>query len=230
MLQLSRSVATCDSALAAKVLKNLSAIADAVKVVGEGKVTVLDQKVLGEFTVLIATDALSKEKGLATKADHSSKPRGGRVAMLNRPLKLWAPFSRKAVTVAIVRVDGVVADSPLDQAEALTAHWGKVFSRKGTCATTMQNFLETHAIPIDLRDVAMPTPGDIGVFLRSARYSAPGPDGIPYAAWRATGGIGTSNLHRVLCKMTAGRPLAAGFNDSLGIFLQRVRRMTTRRG
>ena len=74
---------------------------------------------LDEFTVLIATDALSKEKELATKADHSSKPRCGRVAMLNCLLKLWTPFSRKAVTVAVVHPDGVVADSPLDQAEAL---------------------------------------------------------------------------------------------------------------
>ena len=49
VLQLSRSIATCDSAMKAKVLKNLPAIADAVKVVGEGEIIVPDQKVLDEF-------------------------------------------------------------------------------------------------------------------------------------------------------------------------------------
>jgi hypothetical protein len=193
-------------------------LAEAVEVLDNAEIVIKDQMALDRYTMGVATESLEKEKELATKNDQKTKPRGGRVAMLNRLLKLWTPFSRRAITVAIIRADGVLAESSAEHAAALTDHWGEVFSKKATCEVTTQHFLHQHAVPLDLAGAELPSPDDIGFFLQHARYSAPGPDGVPYAAWKATGAHGTTTLHRVLCEMCSGRPLEDEFNASLGIY------------
>ena len=56
-------------------------------------------------------------------------------------------------------------------------------------------------------------------FLKRAKASAPGPDGIPYAAWLASGSYGAAALHLAMRVMMNGTRHPLGFNNSLGIFL-----------
>ena len=60
----------------------------------------------------------------------ASPPKGGRSAQLKRLLKLWSPFDRKSVNLAIVRDDGTATTNSDEAANALAACWSKVFAPK----------------------------------------------------------------------------------------------------
>ena len=64
----------------------------------------------------------------------------------------------------------------------------------------------------------LPRQSQIVKFLKRAKASAPGPDGIPNAAWLASGSYGAAALHLAMRVMDGMRP-PLGFNNSLGIFL-----------
>ena len=74
-------------------------------------------------------------------------------------------------------------------------------------------------IPLLLEENKIPRRAHIINFLRRAKPSAPGPDGIPCSAWKAAGEIGTDVLHKALLTIMKGTAPLEGFNDSLGIFL-----------
>ena len=69
-------------------------------------------------------------------------------------------------------------------------------------------------IQFDSSEFSLPTVDSYEQFLKRVRHSAPGPDGVPYAAWYKTGQTGWKTLQLVGEHMmfTAG-PLE-GFNDS----------------
>eukprot|EP00959_Pyramimonas_sp_CCMP1952_P448883 9399485-Pyramimonas_sp.AAC.1 len=49
--------------------------------------------------------------------------------------------------------------------------------------------------------------------------SRPGPDGIPYSAWEASGEIGASCLYAVYRELVDNQSLPPDFNDSAAAFL-----------
>ena len=51
-------------------------------------------------------------------------------AQLKRLLKLWSPFDRKAINLAIVKEDNTVTTDTDEAADALAAGWAKVFTPK----------------------------------------------------------------------------------------------------
>ena len=55
------------------------------------------------------------------------------------------------------------------------------------------------------------------VLIHRARESAPGPHGIPYAAWKGAGSRILELIHRALCSWMHGAALPAGFNTAHGL-------------
>ena len=55
-------------------------------------------------------------------------------------------------------------------------------------------------------------------FYRKARHSAPGPDGLPYGAWKAAGRTGARATQRGIKELMLGTPAPEDFNDSSGVF------------
>ena len=70
-----------------------------------------------------------------------------------------------------------------------------------------------------LEERKLPQQSTMLKFLKRAKASAPGPDGIPYAAWFASGSYGTAALYLAMRVMMDGKKPPPGFNNSLGIFL-----------
>eukprot|EP00959_Pyramimonas_sp_CCMP1952_P119548 2499914-Pyramimonas_sp.AAC.1 len=49
--------------------------------------------------------------------------------------------------------------------------------------------------------------------------SRPGPAGIPYSAWKASGEIGVGCLYAIYRELVDHQPLPPNFNDSAAAFL-----------
>lgn len=140
------------------------------------------------------------------------------MAQIARWLQLWSPLAKKMLNVAIVKPDGEVATTPNETGEALKEHWAKVFSEQLASLGKGREILEMYGVKLELSNVAMLGQTEIDRFLRGARYSAPGPDGLPYGCWRGTGAVGSRVLYRVLVAIASGVAAPSGFNWSLGMY------------
>ena len=90
----------------------------------------------------------------------------------------------------------------------LAAHWQSVFADKPTDEGSLDIFRGLMPrLPADIRWER--TIRELEELLQRLNNSAPGPDGIPYAAWAATVVAGTDTAVRIkeLRDMTPGYPL-----------------------
>ena len=138
----------------------------------------------------------------------------------------WSPFGKRVLLAGVLLLattanpTGILLRDPALQNNALIAHWSKVFC-------DVPHFPEEKAknisdkFGIDLKgiDLVLPSSECILKSLRRAKNSAPGPDGLPYAAWLACGDSGASTLHGILLDVCDGRIPATPFNDTNIVFL-----------
>ena len=68
---------------------------------------------------------------------------------------------------------------------------------------------------------------ELQTFVERTRNSAPGPDGIPYAAWKFLGSYGMETLYRVTQELIKSECQAQFVNESLTIFLPKGIRLKT---
>ena len=217
LLQLGRALATNGTWLAEKVAFAIPAIHEFVAV-SRDSVAITNASAYNKFSTDVAMNHLNTES-VATAAIVDQRARkGSSASRLNRLLGLWNPFKRRAATVAILRDDGHLASPEADAAKALADHWGKTFAIKQTDTSTAATFLHQFLVPLNIVNLSCPTVEDFGHFLRKVAHSAPGPDGIPYAAWAAAGPRGHSLLRKLFFHQAAGRDFEASFNASLGEF------------
>ena len=116
--------------------------------------------------------------------------------------------------------------------DILRRHWSTVFAAEGIDDPTLQNWLAEddtvrrrdgprHANMADFRIRRQ----DVERAVRIAKNSSPGPDGIPYGAWRALGSLAIDALRsamRDLASVEGERLIGRGypdFNESLAFFL-----------
>ena len=66
---------------------------------------------------------------------------------------------------------------------------------------------DNYGINFSNADLVLPSSECISKFLRRAKNSAPGPDGLPYAAWLACGNLGASTLHGILIELATDESL-----------------------
>ena len=82
----------------------------------------------------------------------------------------------------------------------LREHWGTVFQAKPIDSTELGNWLQQTLHPDDKMNPQgwRINKGHVLRAIKITNDSAPGPDGIPYAAWRAIAHTATPILHAVI--------------------------------
>jgi retron-type reverse transcriptase len=97
----------------------------------------------------------------------------------------------------------------------ITNHMTLLWAHRPNPASTIDinNYLNlhNHTIPHDLLP-SPPTSDDTKSCIMGSGDSSPGPDGIPFAAYRGILDISTATIHAVLLDMAAGNPPPPGFN------------------
>ena len=126
---------------------------------------------------------------------------------------------------------GDVQTSAGGMASALKAHWRQVFRKKQTCRMTRQRWIEedvrfrppsSHNAQDAIWDL---TQADVEKALQLSGNSSPGPDGIPFAAWRACKSLAAPVMFAALLQLTSADGLDilgedfADFNESILTFL-----------
>ena len=97
----------------------------------------------------------------------------------------WAP-SRRRIGLTGLRIQDVTFKAPQDVSCALCSHWAPVFTATPVDLDAARRFLDAHARHLPTPSAALFRADDLGwaTLLRALPNSAPGPDGIPYAALR----------------------------------------------
>jgi len=135
-----------------------------------------------------------------------------RLSQLHVLAATWRSHRRRISLVAVIDADGVPLESPASAAGLLADHWGPVFAAKSIEAEA--------ALPIMQFTQAVP-PGLLWTIDREGfhevmakpRDSAPGPDGIPFGAWRAAGPAFFDIMFAAFSSFMSGACLPEGFND-----------------
>ena len=121
-----------------------------------------------------------------------------------RKIRRLAP-GRAAAVAALEDIDGTVQTSPDAVARILRRHWGDVFSARHLCPNNVTNWLQEDLGAVDGLSTALKPllsdyqlwrvrQDDISSAISCTSTSAPGPDGIPYVAWRRLGSLGCDVL------------------------------------
>jgi exonuclease III len=120
-------------------------------------------------------------------------------------LKLGTSTSLRAV----MKPDGSLATQPADIMLTLQGHWAKVFTGAAMPTEAIQHWLQ-QAYPNGEGLESFPSTEaerwkirrrDVARAVRCAGHSAPGPDGLPYAAWKAAGAYGVDALWQAAKRM-----------------------------
>ena len=156
--------------------------------------------------------------------------RRGHIMQLLRRVSPGRPTHLQAVQLA----DGSVSTDPDRMATALRSHWAPVFSSRRGHPRLFRQWLEEDLPRHTL--AALPPPGDpawvvtrqdIQRALDRSPNSSPGPDGIPFLAWRTLGPVAATALfeaYQVLSSPRGSDVMLAeypDFNASDMVFLQK---------
>ena len=145
-----------------------------------------------------------------------------RVKQPNSNFGEWAQrFSLKGHRVGLRNLcglDGSPLPDPQDQATAFIAHWQPRFQEKPIHRAALRHF-RTHVqrLPDHMREYQdyMPTFAMFVDHIRQLKDTAPGPDGIPYAAWRYAPEEVLHQLYFIITEILEGEPLPEKFNHAI---------------
>jgi hypothetical protein len=104
-----------------------------------------------------------------------------------------------------------------DADNALKAHWEPIFNGGGGSEEHMLLF--KNYIFECPKDITIISREQFGLIVKVNRNSAPGPDGISYAAWAAADEKGIDLLYRCLLHLCSGFSAPDWFNLSLMVFI-----------
>ena len=137
-----------------------------------------------------------------------------------------------AALSSVVGQDGTTHTDAAGMAGALRGHWRQVFADKGLSQALATRWLHEEAgrdrarkLPHRSSDRWKVTQEDMRQAIRLSPSSSPGPDGIPFAAWRAISDIAVPLLQAVYEQLAAGGADEAHaadirkFNEGLMVFL-----------
>ncbi len=131
-------------------------------------------------------------------------------------MKLWLPFDRRLILTAVRTWSGaLIYESEAMQAD-LGKYWSTQFTYRPSDTDLAQQVLRNHAAPLDTWPLSPPTTRLLQKTAERAAATAPGPDGIPYAAY--ANAAGAAMLYFVQLELLAGKWLPISFNASLTVF------------
>ncbi|CAK0838272.1 unnamed protein product [Prorocentrum cordatum] len=164
------------------------------------------------------TEALLQEESAAdTPFQQRRRLRKMRKAIQKRG-RLWAPTGKTLKLKAIeVMHDHSTAETPAAMIEEVRRQWSPVFQAKPSHLQHVKRYLEKHIVPYDCTDMDSPTLGEMKNLISRLNNSAPGPDGIPYMAWKRIPSSAQLMLD-VAIEIVQGYPVPLTFNDSPMIF------------
>ena len=141
-----------------------------------------------------------------------------KVAQLHALAATWRSHRRRLSLAAVIDDDGHPQANTQDSAKLLCDFWKPVFRERHIEATAALEVMK-HIVPV---------PPDIPwrldrvqfrEMVARPRVGAPGPDGLPYAAWRVGGTVFMDILFDAYEAFLGGAPLPDGFNDCLLVFI-----------
>ena len=147
------------------------------------------------------------------------KHRRGQIQVILNRLK---PGRCNAVG-AIQKADGEITGDPEAILVELRRYWSNVFSRRSCDSDVLRQWVQDEPnLPTwDSRPQNwIPAEEDMCKTIKASGRSAPGPDGIPYIAWRRLGNLATKVLHAAALDM-AERDMQ-GHLDSISFWGERV--------
>ena len=115
------------------------------------------------------------------------------------------------------REEEEITTSHDSMANIAAAFWGRTWKRRspGTTEEERKDWLHWYTKKVKLDLICKPQLDDVRRAITSPKNTSPGPDGIPFAAWRATVDIAAPILFRVLTALMDGERPPSGFNHGL---------------
>jgi hypothetical protein len=156
-----------------RIHRNLPMLKDIIIVGHDGRVQLKDALRIQALVAQATREHLDNELRLTiAETPRSKTPRTSSSLAITRWQRLWSPFNSRVVLDGVAR-NGSVVYSARDQARVLKpSTWALLKTWSGSIKHT--SFV---GIPPSIDDVCNA--------IKSARHSAPGPDGLPYASWKA---------------------------------------------
>ena len=225
---LARCVSRQDARLARAVLARHRWTRDHLAVNALGEVWLLDPSA---FQDLHCSLQLQERRAFQQRleAEARGEPRPGmqqriraRRAAQVRRARLWCPLGRRKYLTAVTGAGTGGAESvtspPEGMARALNQHRAPIFGKATPLPKPAARYTRKFCnSSFDLRDLPPPALHAVSGYLLRASSSAPGPDGLPFAAWRH--GKGPKILHQVLSWVMAGRLMPPEFGAALQVFI-----------
>ena len=208
----------------ARTLLDRSPLAQLYIGIDQDNVFVKDPIRFEQAYVTIRAASLQEKKDMAEAALRDSTSTAAQVRKAKavkhaatRLDRLWSPFGKRLVLAGIVWRGDIVRAAD-HQLEVLAESWAPTFSHKPIADAVLPalgRFLEQYAKPFDWSASRPPCASDYAAFLARVPHSAPGCDGIPYAAFRATGTFAHGIFEEAGQWLCMGLSLGPAFNDAL---------------
>jgi hypothetical protein len=123
------------------------------------------------------------------------------------------PCTRARLASLRLDADSPPATEERDKSAIAFSFWSRVWAvRPPPLADEADRFLLSYTKTVESVDIPAPDLEAILDSIRSSNNSTPGPDGIPFAAWRAAPDLAAPVLLGVLSALTRGLTPPAGFN------------------
>ena len=222
---IARAVWFSDTSLANTLIARSATARTHIRV--EGSTVVLHDHAAFAHEIAVDKHSTFSQRIAAAEVDFGAQQtptiKHNRVNALMRMARLWSPFDKRLMLHGIkcVREDGsfVVVTAPASKVEALRTGWAPTFAHKTTDTALASQILAQHSTKWEFADIQPPTMSDISNALRCAKHSAPGVDGLPYAAWQAAGQHGAKTIYLILQHLLKGLMMPMEFNLSLMVFV-----------
>ncbi len=117
---------------------------------------------------------------------------------------LWSPFGKSMKLSSVRSADGKAASDPAGIAEALRSACAPKLAKATIDEATTGAVCRDWVRPIDFSSVSTPASHDFSSALERSWNSAPGPDGLPLAAWKAAEHCGAETTAAVEAGLRAG--------------------------
>jgi exonuclease III len=170
---------------------------------------------LHELMETAICEDLRSLEGSSLPADRKKPKRD----QLRQRQSLWRSCRRRANGLALCGPDGNPIVGPIEIGQHLTDHWSPIFAAKTIDHHSAARFLEhVQVVPLDFSwGISGETFANV---LTSTGSSSPGPDGVPYGAWRHA----NQDCHEVLFRLlndtlTNPNALPEQFNHSHLVFI-----------
>ena len=137
---------------------------------------------------------------------------------------LWVSRERSLVLRAILSQEddpAAIVIDPTAISASILSHWAPIFGEKPFDPGIAQDFVEKWALPLQgkFRNVGRDAMASV---LRKQRFSAAGPDQLPYIAWHAAGPAALETLLSLWIWTAAGLPLPIAEQDVFIVFAPKV--------